>query len=122
MQPSAETVNPELDKGDKEAQVVARFAYKVRPDINQAELSGLWHAMHDLVRSDPAFGYRGEESYKAEDGTRLIMYHFSSLAGLRLWQRQPEHLAVKRRGGEFFEWIRIEISTVLLSYRWVPES
>jgi|SRR5579859_6211709 len=101
-------------------EIIASFIYKTLPQIDQEALSALWNQMYALVTSDPAFGFLGYADYKGADDTKLIIYRFASLDGLRRWTNDPGHMAVKRRGSEFFEWIRTEISTVTSAHTWLP--
>ena len=101
-------------------EIVASFLYKTLPGMDQTALLALWNQMYTLVTSDPAFGFLGYSDYEGADATKLIIYRFSSLDGLRRWSSDPAHGAIKQRGGEFFEWIRTEICTVVVAHLWSP--
>jgi hypothetical protein len=103
-----------------ESEVVLLATYKLLPQADTASLSELWSAMHALVTSDPRFGFLGSAAFSADDGTRIVIYRFSSVDGLRQFRRHPEHIAVQRRGSEYFQWLRNEICTVVAVHPWTP--
>ena len=52
--------------------------------------------MEGLVHSMP--GFRSFRSYSAEDGERVSIGVFESLADLERWRDHPEHLAAQEHG------------------------
>lgn len=102
--------------------VVLIFAYKVRADVDQEALAQVSRRMWELVQSKPEFGFRGGRYLSDGDGTSVAIYEFESVDGLERFGREPEHLAVQRRGAEFFDWIRTDVCTVERqgSNRYVP--
>ena len=92
--------------------VVLIFSYKVRADADQEALAQVSRRMWELVQSKPEFGFRGGRYLSDSDGTLVAVYEFESLDGLERFRREPEHLAVQRRGAEFFDWVRTDVCTV----------
>ncbi|MAE96467.1 MAG: antibiotic biosynthesis monooxygenase [Deltaproteobacteria bacterium] len=64
--------------------------------------------MVELVARVP--GFRGIKSFAAEDGERVSIFEFESLAALDSWKRDAEHLVAQRRGREeFYESYELQI-------------
>lgn len=120
VQPASEHSRRARSEGGPEPEIVLLFTYRLLPDAELETLSELWSAMHTLVLSDSRFGFLGCTGLSAPDGTRITIYRFSSLDGLERFRRHPEHVAVQRRGSEFFEWLRTEICTVVAVHPWTP--
>ena len=92
--------------------VVLLAYYKVRPGVDAEALGAISRRMHELVNDKLEFGYRGSQSFGGADGMSLTVYEFEDLEGLERWRMDPEHLAVQRRGHEFFEWMRNDVCIV----------
>ncbi|MFI5319695.1 MAG: antibiotic biosynthesis monooxygenase family protein [Myxococcota bacterium] len=57
--------------------------------------------MEELARAQP--GFRSLKSFAAEDGERVTISEFDSLAAVSAWRAQSEHLEAQRRGrAEFY--------------------
>lgn len=100
--------------------IILLAQYKVRPDADREALSHLWNRMHEIVSSDPAYEYLGSRLYGAADGSSLIMYEFGSMDGFERFATEPEHVAVQRRGAEFFEWMRNDVCVLERRDMWTP--
>jgi hypothetical protein len=98
--------------------VILVVTYTLRPDVDSAELGRLARRMHELAQG-PEFGFLGTRSYSAADGSRLLIYEFETLEGLERFRTDPDHLAVQRRGGEFFEALCNEVCVVARRDPWV---
>lgn len=92
--------------------VVLLAYYKVRPDVDLDELGKIGRRMSELARSRTDFGFRGGRYFKDDDGLSVAIYEFDDLDGLERFRRDPEHVAVQRRGAEFFEWMRNDVCVV----------
>ena len=86
--------------------------YKLRPEADPEELRRIAERMWALAREEPAFGFRTGWYLTVADGSQVAIYEFDDLARLERFRLHPEHLAVQRRGPEFFEWMRNDVCTV----------
>lgn len=100
--------------------VILLAQYKVRPNADREALAQLWNRMHEIVSADPAYEFLGSRGYRADDGSSLTVYEFRSLEGLDRFAVEPEHLAIQRRGSEFFEWMRNEVYVLERRDVWDP--
>ena len=95
------------------AQAVLVARYKLRPDADLEELRRISERMWALAHEEPGFGFRAGRYLTVGAGHKVAIYEFDDLAGLERFRLHPEHLAVQRRGPEFFEWIRNDVCTVV---------
>lgn len=57
--------------------------------------------MDALAHAQP--GFRSIKTFAAEDGERVSIVEFDSLAAVNAWRAHPEHLEAQRRGrSEFY--------------------
>jgi heme-degrading monooxygenase HmoA len=56
--------------------------------------------MEALVSTMP--GFLSIKTFRAEDGERVSLFAFETLAALEAWRDQPEHREAQRRGREEF--------------------
>lgn len=57
--------------------------------------------MEALAAEQP--GFLGIKTFQAEDGERVSLFSFESLAAIEAWRRHPEHLEAQRLGkSEFY--------------------
>jgi heme-degrading monooxygenase HmoA len=56
--------------------------------------------MEALVSKLP--GFLGIKTFRAEDGERVSLFAFESLAALEAWRDHPEHRVAQRRGRDEF--------------------
>lgn len=110
----------ERSEGAAVPEVLLLATYKVRPDADREVLGQLWNRMHEIVTSDPAYEFLGSRGYRAEDGSSLALYEFGSLEGIERFAVEPEHLAIQRRGAEFFEWMRNDVCVLERRDLWEP--
>lgn len=87
--------------------------YKIRPGADLRELRRIGERMWALAHEEPGFGFRSGRYLTVGDGSQVAIYEFDDLAGLERFRLHPEHLAVQRRGPEFFEWMRNDVCTVV---------
>lgn len=87
--------------------------YQVRADADLEGRRRISERMWALAREEPGFGFRAGWYLTAGDGHMVAIYEFDDLAGLERFRLHPEHLAVQRRGREFFEWMRNDVCTVV---------
>ena len=90
----------------------------IAAELRERILGGEWEPgatmprMSELARSRTDFGFRGGRYFKDDDGLSVAIYEFDDLDGLERFRRDPEHVAVQRRGAEFFEWMRNDVCVV----------
>jgi heme-degrading monooxygenase HmoA len=64
--------------------------------------------MEALAAEQP--GFLGIKSFQAEDGERLSLFSFESLASLEAWRAHPEHRDAQRLGqSEFYASYSIQL-------------
>ena len=90
--------------------VLAVFRTRMDPD-NLEDYGRLAQEMSKIAQTMP--GYISHKGYGAEDGEALILVEFESEEAMKNWGRDPRHLAVQRRGPEFFTEYRLQICTVI---------
>ena len=56
--------------------------------------------MEELAREQP--GFRSLKSFAADDGERVTISEFESLAAVNAWRANAEHLEAQRRGHDEF--------------------
>ena len=95
------------------AQAVLVAHYQIRAGADLEELRRISERMWALAHEEPGFGFRAGRYLTAGDGSQVAIYEFDDLAGLERFRLHPAHLAVQRRGPEFFEWIRNDVCTVV---------
>lgn len=100
--------------------VILLAQYKVKSDADRAVLSQLWNRMHEIVTCDPRYEFLGSRQYGGAEGSSLMLYEFGSLEGLERFAVESEHLAIQRRGAEFFEWMRNDICILERRDVWDP--
>lgn len=100
--------------------VILLAHYKVKPDTDREALGRLWNRMHEIVIADPGYEFLGSRLYGAQDGSSLMLYEFGSLEGLNCFAAEPEHLAIQRRGAEFFEWMTNDVCVLERRDVWRP--
>lgn len=100
--------------------VILLAQYKVRPDADREALGRLWNRMHEIVTADPGYEFLGSRLYSAQDGSSLMLYEFGSLEGLDRFAAETEHLAIQRRGAEFFEWMTNDVCVLERRDVWQP--
>jgi heme-degrading monooxygenase HmoA len=77
--------------------VVAIFRNRLRPEAI-VEYETLAATVYELARSMP--GYRSIKTFTADDGERVSIIEFDSLATLTAWRDHPEHQKAQRLGRE----------------------
>jgi heme-degrading monooxygenase HmoA len=72
--------------------------------------------MDELARQQP--GFLGLKSFTAEDGERVTISEFASLADVDAWRAHPEHLEAQRRGrAEFYAEYALQTCEVVRTAR-----
>ncbi len=79
--------------------VTVIFRSRLR-DPNDPEYAEIAPRMLELARSMP--GFVSFEQFRSEDGERLSLIAFETLADVDRWREHPEHRAAQRRGRESF--------------------
>jgi heme-degrading monooxygenase HmoA len=79
--------------------VVTLFRSRLRPEFVH-EYRPLASEMLDLARSMP--GFRSFKSFTADDGERISIIEFDSLAQLDAWRDHPQHRRAQQLGRERF--------------------
>lgn len=94
-----------------DARVVTVFRSRLRPEAT-AEYEELAPRMLALAESMP--GFVDAKTFTAEDGERVTVVTFESLATHRAWRDQPEHGGAQRAGRErLYAHYRIQVCTEL---------
>lgn len=72
--------------------------------------------MEALAAEQP--GFLGIKSFRAEDGERLSLFQFESLAALEAWREHPEHREAQRLGqSEFYASYSIQLCELVRETR-----
>ena len=96
-----------------EPEMLATFEICMRDDASVEEVATLQGNLLEIAKSSPTIGEIEARSYAGENGAVLILYKFKSKSALDEFVRHPEHLAVMRRGKEFFKSGRTQIATLV---------
>lgn len=87
------------------------FRNRLRPEARDA-YGPTAERMDALVRTMP--GYLWHKTFRAEDGERVTLFAFETLAQLEAWRDQPEHREAQRRGiAEFYAEYSLHVCTLL---------
>jgi heme-degrading monooxygenase HmoA len=78
--------------------IVGIFRSRLREDA--AAYPAAAARMEALAREQP--GFLGIKTFRAEDGERVSLFAFETLAALEAWRDHPEHRETQRRGREEF--------------------
>jgi heme-degrading monooxygenase HmoA len=90
--------------------VIGIFRSRLRPDA--AGYAETAERMEVLARGMP--GFRELKTFAAEDGERVSIFAFESLAELEAWRAHPEHREAQRRSrAEFYSEYALSICTPL---------
>jgi quinol monooxygenase YgiN len=100
------------ETSNTEPQGLATFEVKFRPDANVEEALALQEGLLELARNTPTIGEIEMHQGSREDGTLLVVYTFKSVQAMKEFIRHPEHVAVMRRGKEFFSSLGTQIATL----------
>jgi heme-degrading monooxygenase HmoA len=88
--------------------LIGIFRSRLRPDAAGYEATAA--RMDALVRTMP--GYLWHKTFRAEDGERVTLFGFESLAELLAWRDHPEHREAQRRGrAEFYAEYSLQVAT-----------
>ena len=99
--------------------VTAIFRSRLREDADSG-YRALAARMLELARSMP--GFVDFKSFRAEDGERVSLIEFESLATLEAWRDDPEHLKAQREGRErFYSEYRLQLCEPLRAYHFDGE-
>jgi heme-degrading monooxygenase HmoA len=91
--------------------LIGIFRNRLRPDQGAAYETTAAR-MDALVRTLP--GYLWHKTFRAEDGERVTLFGFESLAQLEAWRDHPEHREAQRRGrAEFYAEYSLHVCTPL---------
>ena len=91
--------------------LIGIFRNRLRPEAHAA-YGKVAERMDALVRTMP--GYLWHKTYRAEDGERVTLFGFESLAQLEAWRDHPEHREAQRRGRrEFYAEYSLHVCTPL---------
>ena len=75
--------------------LIGIFRNRLRPESGAA-YQATAERMDALVRTMP--GYLWHKTFRADDGERVTLFGFESLAQLEAWRDHPEHREAQRRG------------------------
>jgi len=78
--------------------IVGIFRSRLRGDARGYATTA--ERMEELAAAQP--GFLGIKTFGAEDGERVSLFAFESLAALEAWRDHPEHREAQRRGREEF--------------------
>jgi heme-degrading monooxygenase HmoA len=91
--------------------LIGVFRSRLRPE-SRAAYGETAERMDALARGMP--GYLWHKTFAAEDGERVTLFAFESLAQLEAWRSHPEHREAQRRGrAEFYAEYSLTICTPL---------
>ena len=91
--------------------LIGIFRSRLRPEP-RAAYEATAERMDALVRTMP--GYLWHKTFRAEDGERVTLFGFESLAQLEAWRDHPEHREAQRRGrAEFYAEYSLHVCTPL---------
>ena len=91
--------------------LIGIFRNRLRPGPRDAYETTA-ERMDALVRTMP--GYLWHKTFRAEDGERVTLFGFESLAQLEAWRDHPEHREAQRRGrAEFYAEYSLHVCTPL---------
>ncbi len=94
--------------------IVALFRSRLRSGQNE-EYRAVATRMLDLARAMP--GFVNFKSFSAEDGERVSLVEFESIATLEAWRDHPEHLEAQRAGRErFYSEYRLQVCELVRDY------
>jgi heme-degrading monooxygenase HmoA len=79
--------------------IVTVFRSRLRPE-NRDEYTVWATRMSELARTMP--GYISHKGFVADDGERVTIVEFETLAQTQAWATHPEHVAAKKKGREGF--------------------
>ena len=100
------------EASNTEPQGLATFEVQLRPDANVEEVMRLQQSLHEIARNTPTIGEIEGENWTREDGTIFTVYTFKSMAAMKEFVRHPEHVAVMKRGKEFFTSVGTQVATL----------
>jgi len=91
--------------------IVTVFRSRLRPESG-AEYHETAQRMLELARSMP--GFVDFKAFVADDGERVSIVTFASMAAHRAWRDHPDHRAAQRKGRErFYASYDISVSEVV---------
>lgn len=90
--------------------VLALFRTRMDPN-NLEEYGRLAQEMSAIAQTMP--GHVSHKGYAAEDGETLVLVEFENEETMKQWGSDPRHLAVQRRGPEFFTEYRFQVCSVI---------
>jgi heme-degrading monooxygenase HmoA len=91
--------------------LIGIFRNRLRPE-HGAAYEATAARMDALVGTMP--GYLWHKTFRAEDGERVTLFGFESLAQLEAWRDHPEHREAQRRGRvEFYAEYSLHVCTPL---------
>jgi heme-degrading monooxygenase HmoA len=89
--------------------LIGIFRNRLRPEHGGAYQKTA-ERMDALVRTMP--GYLWHKTFRAEDGERVTLFGFESLAQLEAWRDEPEHREAQRRGrAEYYAEYSLHVCT-----------
>lgn len=104
-------MTPDGAPGGDTAPVVTVFRSRLRPDAGDA-YTRLAERMLELARAMP--GFVDFKTFEADDGERVSIVTFASMAQHRAWRDHPEHRRAQRLGRErFYASYRITVAGVV---------
>jgi len=93
--------------------VVGIFRSRLRPDLPE-DYALVADRMLALAQAMP--GFRSFKSFSAEDGERLSLFEFESLAALEAWRDHPEHREAQTAGrARFYTEYQVQICDLVRS-------
>jgi heme-degrading monooxygenase HmoA len=105
--------------GARPSSVVTVFRSTLRPDAVE-EYEVVSARMVELARTMP--GFVDYKTFAAEDGERVTIVTFASLATHQAWRDHPEHRQAQRLGRErFYEAFSIQVGTCISETRFRRE-
>src|SRR5262245_20227104 len=91
--------------------VIGIFRSRLRPEAREA-YGPVAARMDDLAGTMP--GYLWHKTFRAEDGERVTLFGFETLAALEAWRDHAEHREAQRRGvAEFYAEYSLHVCTPL---------
>jgi heme-degrading monooxygenase HmoA len=93
------------------------FYSRFRPDIDSAAYGADALRMKSLAEQNP--GFVSLKTFTADDGERLTVVAFETLAHQNDWRRQTDHVVVQKKGrDQYYASYRIVVAEETRSREW----
>ena len=93
-------------------EVIVIGSLTLREGADLEEYGRLGERMYDIVSRLP--GFQSVKSYKADDGSEISVFRFTSEEALEAWRTHPEHIETIRRGhAEFYARGHLQVCKVI---------